>query len=367
MADPDHTSSEAERAEWSPAELDRLEDALERWTAEDLEDGRLDHEDSSLAPRIRERLESYRDLLAMTRAELPMEEVPEGLLAGVLAEAARGGAPAQREIKVGVQSPAAPRVGFWERLRRSMLLPGVALAGSAALLLWAVQPGIDDSPEKKFDTQISSTAPARLAPGPAPAPAAAQEPERIVESKRDERPAEAEEEAAPPSSIAADAKPELAADDVTDPAKSRPADAKGSGVSKPKSKKAELPGAPSEVLPGIDDVPTDTGADKDELRDTLETADQARRKGRCAEAIKIYLSAMNMSGPPNERAQARAGYAMCLQQQGDDVKATKYYEAASKLSPSIDAWVKRERGESSPKKAPAKPSSKVQADDPFAN
>lgn len=364
MSDPDHTSSEAERAaEWSPAELDRLEDALERWTAEDLEDGHLDHEDSSLEPRMRERLESYRDLLAMTRAELPMEEVPEGLLAGVLAEAARGGVKAEREVKVA----AAVRVGFWERLRRSMLLPGVALAGSAALLLWAVQPGIDDSPEKKFDTQISSTAPARLAPGPAPAPAAAQEPEPIVESKRDERPAEAEEKAAPPTDIDADAKPELEADDMPDPAKARPADAKGGGGSKLKSKKAEMPGAPSEYLPGIDDVPTDTGADKDELRDTLEIADQARRKGRCADAIKIYLSAMNMSGPANERAQARAGYAMCLQQQGDDVKATKYYEAASKLSPSIDAWVKRERGESSPKKAPAKPSSKVQADDPFAN
>src|SRR5436190_2497016 len=121
MADPDHTSSEAERAaEWSPAELDRLEDALERWTADDVESV---PEDSSLSPRMRERLESYRDLLAMTRAELPMEDVPDGLLAGVLAEAARSGAPGPREVKVAEVA----RVGFWERLRRSMLLPGVAL------------------------------------------------------------------------------------------------------------------------------------------------------------------------------------------------------------------------------------------------
>lgn len=359
MADPDHTSSEAERAaEWSPAELDRLEDALERWTAADKDVEDVEGGDSSLAPRMRERLESYRDLLAMTRAELPMEEVPEGLLAGVLAEAARSGAPDQREIKVAE----AARVGFWERLRRSMLLPGVALAGSAALLLWAVQPG-EELSSANLDLQAANTAPARLAPGPSPAPAAAQEPERVVveeaESNKEARAEEQQAAPAAPSSAAAgaaaDAKPEAESDDLGEEAKGR----------KVKSMKKAETSVPGEYLPGLDDVPTDTGADKDELRDTLEVADRARRKGRCGEAIKIYLSAMSMSGPRNEQAQARAGYALCLQTLGDDAKATKYFEAASKMSPSIDGWVKRERGDSSPKKAPAKPSSRVQADDPF--
>ncbi len=353
MADPDHTSSEAETAaEWSPAELDRLEDALERWTAEDAE---AVQEDSSLSPRMRERLASYRDLMTMSRAEMAMEDVPEGLLAGVLAEAARGGSTAQREVKVATAGRA--QVGFWERLRRSMLLPGVALAGSAALLLWVVQPG-----EPPHELQATNTAPARLAPGPSPAPAASQEPEpggvaEAVEAEKEARIVEEAPAAAP--SLASRAEAEDAMKE------SKPADSKGAAGGRSKAKKSEMPGAPVEYLAGLEEVPTDAGADKDELRDTLELADKARRKGRCGDAIKIYRSAMEMSGPRDEQAQAWAGYALCLQSQGDDAKADTYFDAASKISPSIDGWVKRERGEGSPKKAPAKPSAKVSLDDPF--
>ncbi len=350
MADPDHTSSEAEAAaEWSPAELDRLEDALESWTGEDTE---AVSEDSSLSPRMRERLVSYRELMAMSRAEMAMEEVPEGLLAGVLAEAARSGSPTQREVKVAAASAGA-QLGFWERLRRSMLLPGVALAGSAALLLWMVQPG-ESAPE----LQATNTAPARLAPGPSPAPAAAQEP--VPEGERAEKDARVVEEApAAPSPAAIMAEADDAMKD------SAPAESKAAAGGRSKAKKSEMASAPAEYLEGLEEVPTDAGADKDELRDTLELADKARRKGRCGDALKIYRSAMEMSGPRDEQAQARAGYALCLQSQGDDAKASKYFEAASKVSPSIDGWVKRERGEGSPKKAAAKPSSKVSLDDPF--
>lgn len=348
MADPDHTSSEAEAAaEWSPAELDRLEDALESWTGGDAE---AVSEDSSLSPRMRERLVSYRDLMTMSRAEMAMEEVPEGLLAGVLAEAARSASPTQREVKVAAASA---QLGFWERLRRSMLLPGVALAGSAALLLWMVQPG-ESAPE----LQATNTAPARLAPGPSPAPAAAQEPVSEGEGAKMEAGALEEAPAAPsPAAIMAEAE-----DAMKD---SPPAESKGAAGGRSKAKKSEMASAPAEYLEGLEEVPTDAGADKDELRDTLELADKARRKGRCSDAIKIYRSAMEMGGPRDEQAQARAGYALCLQSQGDDAKASRYFEAASKVSPSIDGWVKRERGEGSPKKAAAKPSAKVSLDDPF--
>lgn len=351
MADPDHTSSEAEQAaEWSPAELDRLEDALERWTDEDVESV---PEDSSLTPRMRERLESYRDLLTLTRAELPMEEVPDGLLAGVFAEAARGAAAPQREIKVE-----AARVGFWERLRRSMLLPGVALAGSAALLLWAVQPG-DDAPAS-LELQAANTAPARLAPGPSPSPAAAQEPESpasLADTKSEARKEQPADEAFAPA--AAPPPAAVQAEEIKEKGDMR----SGAGGSK-KAKKAEMP-APDAYLPGLEEVTSDASADKDELRDTLEQADKARRKGRCAEANKLYMAALGMAGPRDEQAQVRAGYALCLQSLGEDATATRYFEAASKLSPSIESWIRRERGDSSPKKSPAKPSSKLNVDEPF--
>ncbi len=367
MADPDHTSFEAERAaEWSPAELDRLEDALERWTADDA--SAPVPEDSSLSPRMRERLASYRDLMTMSRAEMALEEVPEGLLAGVLAEAARSGAAPVRDVKddFKVAAGTGARVGFWERLRRSMLLPGVALAGSAALLLWMVQP--DERDAASFDLQAANTAPARLATSPSPAPAAAQEPVPGGVAAEAARQEEAADEGFAPASAPAPAPAPINAEAEADAMKESKLDSKGA-AGRPKPKKAEMaadrPGEdfPGEYLPGLEEVPADASADKDELRDTLELADKARRKGRCGDAIKFYLSAMDMSGPRDEQARARAGYALCLQSQGDDARASKYFDMASKLSPSSDAWVKRERGEGAPKKAPAK--SKVSVDDPF--
>lgn len=359
MADPGNdTSSEAAEGragEWSPAELDVLEDALERWTATELEAG---PEDSSLAPRMRERLESYRDLLAMTRAELPLEDVSDSLLAGVLAEAARSGSAAPaREPKVAD----AVHVSFWERLRRSMLLPGLALAGSAALLLWMVQPS-DDAPT----TLATQTTPARLTPEAAPAPAAPKLPELRETPEMDELRGGAAAEAKKADEAPGAGAPAPAAVMVEPAEEAVPKDSKlelkGDRGKAKSIKKSELP---AESYPGLDDVPSDAAADKDTLRDTLEQADRARRKGRCDLALGLYLEATGMSGPDSERAQARAGYGLCLQAQGNDAAAMKYFESAGKISPSINAWIKRERGDSSPKKAPAKPSAKAHVDEPF--
>ncbi|MBK7827729.1 tetratricopeptide repeat protein [Nannocystis sp.] len=358
MADPGNdTSSEAaggRAGEWSPAELDVVEDALERWTAAELEDV---PEDSTLSPRMRERLESYRELLAMTRAELPLEDVSDSLLAGVLAEAARSGSAAPaRELKVAE----AVRVGFWERLRRSMLLPGLALAGSAALLLWMVQPG-DEAPT----TLATQTTPARLTPEASPAPAAPKLPELREAPEMDElRGGAAEEKQADEAPGAAAPEPAAVLADPAEAAVSKDSklELKGDRGKAKSIKKSELP---AESYPGLDDVPSDAAADKDALRDTLEQADRARRKGRCDLALGLYQEATGMSGPDSERAQARAGYGLCLQAQGNDAAAMKYFESAGKISPSINAWIKRERGDSSPKKAPAKPSSKAHVDEPF--
>ena len=80
-------------AEWSHAQLDLLEDAIEdleqegaldRWLADDPD------------PALRERLEDYRSLLEASREAMPIEEVPGGLLDDVIAQAHQA-APAQRD------------------------------------------------------------------------------------------------------------------------------------------------------------------------------------------------------------------------------------------------------------------------------
>lgn len=353
MADPGNHS------EFSSDELDRLEDALERWTAADVEPV---PEDSLLAPRLRERLEDYRSLLEMTRAELPMEDVPDGLLADVLAEARQNPAGIAATHKPS-RPLAAAGPGFWERLRRSMLLPGFALAGSAALLLWMVQPGEDMAPS----TLARNDAPkseARLAPEAGPAPAAAQEPEMdaiggIAEEKADREMAApgaaAGAAAAPPPAAPADKVADALADPAAVPKDMSPE--RGDRKATTKSKKAEA-AAPIESYPGLDDAPAAEG-DKEALRDTLEQADGARRKGNCGEAMTLYLAGMGMSGASSEQAQARAGYGLCLMQQGKDDAADKYFEAARKLSSGIESWIKRERGDGPAKKSPAKPSAKA--------
>ncbi len=128
------------------------------------------------------------------------------------------------------------------------------------------------------------------------------------------------------------------------------------------SKKLEEPMPAS--YPGLDGEPMAEGVDKEALRDTLDKADAARRKGGCTEAMSQYIEAMNMSGANSERAKARAGYGLCLSAQGDEDGADKYFDAARELSPAIDGWIKRERGDGPARKAPAKPSAKAKMDAP---
>lgn len=376
MADP------GKHSEFSPEELDRLEDALERWTGSDVDAAPVP-EDSLLAPPLRARLEDYRSLLTQVRAELPMEDVPDGLLAGVLAEArqhgragAETGAEASGASKPGPRELAGP--GFWERLRRSLLLPGFALAGSAALLLWMVQPGDDGAPASLAQNDAPQAEARRLAPDTRPAPAAPQEPELEAgyEAGYEGGLAPAGR-AAEERSADAPASPGQAVDAAPGqtgpaPAAAAPADAATGDVLKNMSDRADRKAttrgkkpemSPIESYPGLDDVAQVDG-DKEALRDTLEQADAARRKGRCGDAMSLYVEAMRMSGADSERAMARAGYGLCLMTQGDDTRADRYLEAARKLSPGVDAWVKRERGDSPAKKAPAKPSAKSKLDDP---
>jgi tetratricopeptide (TPR) repeat protein len=245
-----------------------------------------------------------------------------------------------------------------------MLLPGVALAGSAALLLYLVQPSEQlslDSPS--VDETPAAREEARLAPEPGLAPAAPSPVELAAPEKTLLDPAA-------PAAPAMEADKRAggaggAASEAPDAAVSKDMDAK---VDRPKSKlprKDDVP-ADEEVLPGLGDAPP-AAADKEELRDTLEQADQARHRGDCKSAEDRYLEAMKMDGALIEQARARAGYAICLQQQGDEAVASKYFEKARLMYPGIDSWIAREGGEKKPsKKAPApSPKPKKQIAEPF--
>lgn len=326
----------------SPDELDRLEDALERWTDPAFEPG---PEDSLLDGSLRERLAGYREVLATTREALPLEDVGDDVLAGVLAEAHRA-APTRRAASQGP--------GLWERLRRSLLLPGVALAGSAALLLWLVQPSPEMSLSAAQDDAPAAREEARLAPEAGPAPAAPLAPEP-----------EAQDKDAMPAPSAGSAKAEAPADMPGSAGPKDMDDVKVDRKAKPVAPSRKAESSAPLPLPGLDETAPLEEADKEELRDTLERADQSRRSGDCDAAMSDYLVAMNMGGAATERSQARAGYAMCLQQRGEEAKAAKYIEMARKLWPGVDGWMSREGGEMMKKpksKAPPSKPKKALAD-----
>ncbi|MCY1005616.1 hypothetical protein OV079_08550 [Nannocystis pusilla] len=147
MRDPAHGS------DFTPDELDLLEDALE-WVEDPARRGDLE----AMPAPLRQRADEYAAILAMTREVMPEEDVSPGVLDGILAEARRAAPPPA--------PAAAPGPSLWERLRRSFLLPGVALAGTAALLLWVARPVDEAGPSIRDEA----------APAPSPAPAARRRP-----------------------------------------------------------------------------------------------------------------------------------------------------------------------------------------------
>ncbi len=113
-----------------PDELDLLEDALEDL---ELEDGLDRWTEAELGPRVRERLVDYRSILAASREALPFEDVPRGVLDGVLEQARQAAVVAPTTVSGGSES-------WWSRLRRGFMVPALALAGTAVLVLWVFDP-----------------------------------------------------------------------------------------------------------------------------------------------------------------------------------------------------------------------------------
>ncbi|MFN3180796.1 MAG: hypothetical protein ACE37F_02305 [Nannocystaceae bacterium] len=297
-----------------PDELDRLEDALEG--LEHLDDP----EDSS--PGVSARLADFKLILEASREALPLEEVPSGLLDGVLAEA-------RMSAKDTVApSAATASEGFWARMRRSWLVPGLAVAGSAALVLILLQPTLSDDSEQAREGSIAvqdASSPAAAAPAQSPEP----EPE-LAPALAEEEPAEEEEAPAPPPSAASQA-----AGGVVAP---RPAEA---------SKEAPALAAPDE----------DGERDVDGWN-AVEEGDTSRKGGDCFSARNHYARALD-DGNDSVRARAYVGMGLCKREEGNEAAATEYFAKARELDEDALEFGETQNKSRSRKPRPRAPSKKA--------
>lgn len=349
-------------AEWTPVQLDRLEDALD-----DLEhDGALERwlEDDP-GPGVRERLEDYRALLVASREALPLEEVPEGVLDGVLEEARRAAAaPAMAMTST---------VSWWTRLRRSVLVPAVALAGTAMLVLWIGRPD-----------EVTTTADEAVAiPAPPPVPAKADGVADDEAPPATAKPAEPSpiQQAAPGGGLgsargsgapaepasAPEPEPELELD-AKDIATEKAADVDEGSM----QTYGEAPTEEQKQTAGAGGS-SSSGAKADPASgrwDLISLGDRARQAGDCIAARDEYALALE-DDDPRVRARAFAGIGLCDAMAGDEPSADANFERGRELDGGIDGFIDSQRESNAPRKktkrrsSKKKPAPKQNAMDPF--
>lgn len=306
-------------AEFEPRELDELEDALELLSdpfgAEDEDlDARL--AELELSPALDERMHEYADVLALCREAFPLEEPGDDLLADVLAEArAVASTSTKHHEGVGAGGSASGWQRFWERWRGT-LVPGFALAGTAALVLWMLEP---ETTETLALVESPSADEKKDEPRPSEAPTDAAMPTRAdggaerADAGGDEAKAEDEGEQGDGE--------EVAGDDLTP------------GASKPKSKKTKA------VEQVVEPTPEPEPLTKNESWDLIDAADKARKAGRCVEATADYETVIGRTREDAARGRAHAGVGLCRLQQGQHTDAEAWFDQARAESPAVGPWL----------------------------
>jgi hypothetical protein len=367
----------AESRDLAPAELDRLEDALEQLEVFGVPDelrGRA--EDRELV----ERLEAYRAVLDRSRAAMPMLDVPPGLLDAVIAEAHRGAAPATE-----------PRASVWKRLRLTIVMPALAFAGAAALLVAIV--GRDDlagapaadrvaqaNEASKADAKSAAApgliadastpkqeAQGELAPGDgergasAVLPAAEQSAREITTETR----ADAEEKtdeigqlgrakgtAAPsgPPAPKSEKKPSSAKNGGDDPfdfdqkkkdkGNTAPSE-EPPAPTKPKSEPKPSEPAPNEPQTPAPGAGSGSSGGIDVGWSTIEQADSQRRAGKCGLA-RVKYEQGKKANDAKIRARALAGIGLCERAEGNAAGAEEMFRQARAQDPKVDAFIAAE-------------------------
>ena len=333
-----------EPARFTPEELDRIEDALE-----DLEAWEVVEDPS---PQVRDVLESYRGLLVASREALPMEDVPQGALDAVFAEAR---ASASESAPAATPEPE-KKPGFFARLRRSFLVPSLALAGTAALVLWMSRPQdseslIDQPVAANSDDNVEGPLAKEKAPETAEPPKAEPTPAAAT-------PVEADE---PEEEVPVDAEPALA-DEVR-------AQASATEVPPPEPDQGVAPGTMGKLgeAPEVEQKKADKALpepdDAAPAWDLIARADRARQDTDCAAARRDYLVATE-DDDPKVRARAYAGIGLCNELAGDDASATDAFERARGNDAGIDSFIQSERSPSGTYKPSTKKKRKARKSPP---
>ncbi|MBC7977117.1 MAG: hypothetical protein H7138_19245 [Myxococcales bacterium] len=335
----------AEPAELSPIELDRLEDALEDLELEPFAD------EPSAA--VRGRLHDYRQILTLSRAALPMVEVPRGLLDNVLAEAR---AAAELQVVAPVEATMPERTSWWARLRRAALLPGVALATTAALVLIMV--------DRKDEAPASTIASPAVARGELEL-ANDNEAKSAATPTVDARASEVELEGAPaPEPVAPAAgfaAPPVVAPGSAPLEQQQAADDLGRMEQR---EQAEKKAKPDDAGPNA--APTAADQETTPRWDIIARGDRARHKMDCDAARSEYKLALG-DMDARVRARAHAGLGLCEAAMGDRPAADAAYEQARALDAEIAGFIEAERPRGAGAKPPnaAKSSKKAKAAPPM--
>jgi hypothetical protein len=278
-------------AELTPAELDHIEDVLE-----DLDGLEGVFEDAS--PLVQRRLASYREILRMSRVALPMQEVPAGVLDGVL-EHAR-----QSADTTMLEAPdEAPRPSWWERWRTTLLIPGVAVA-TAALVVVVINGSLVGNAPEQTHLARSEAVEAKVDKAEADSAVSAIVPE---EEKSEVPPAEAA------GAMALEAAPML--------------EEKAPVSAKPEPEPAAVGRADGAGSPRWDIVAR---------------GDRARRDGDCKRASAEYAMALT-DEDAHVRARAYAGLGLCDAVEGRYKEASDRYQRAKELDPQMESFIDDQR------------------------
>jgi hypothetical protein len=318
-------------ADLTPAQLDRLEDALEHLEAQGVP--------ADLEPALAQRLKEYRRLLVLSREALPLVEPSAGVLDGVMAEAravARGAITHESSLTAtGVETvrEREPRGIAPPRRRSRLWIPVLGLVGSAAIgLLW-IRPRAEEA------AAVREQAEQVVAVAPASPPAAAPVDPTTVEA------AEPVAGAVPSPVPAGDAGPSENAEraPAAEPtgAERRPAASAPSAAPAKKSSSAgedPLDAARDAALIGGGGGALSIGWG------VIEEADTKRRSGRCGLASAGYRRALQ-ADDPRIVARGHAGLALCAEASRADGSGA--VALARRLDPSIDAFLAQERARGS--------------------
>lgn len=305
-------------AEFDPRQLDQLEDALE--SLEDIDD----LESLELSPALTERLAEYQDVLALCREAFPLEEPRAEVLADVIAEAHA------LSRRVAPREPDGSRWRrFWTRWR-GVLVPGVALAGTATAVLLLLEPGqpLDHGAELLSNQQLDRAGDSneRINDRIEELDTTPSEPANMTRKQALDQPAAANDEGAEPNSATP----------------SEPAEVPGSASSSTVKKKTRIQKGAAPVEPP---KPAVEPLSKDDTWTKLERANADRRKGDCDRARARYQSIIEASSDGLAIARAKAGIGLCLEQERRSAEAEKWFDQARSASVGIDAWIDKQRDE----------------------